>query len=121
MKTWLITGVGKGLGKDLAETVLQRGDRVVGTVRSERDAQIFAETDPQLAVPIFLDVTHFDDIRETINEVEKRFGQIDVLVNNAGYGLTGAIEETPLDKIKALFEVNVLGAVAMIQAVRPYH
>jgi NAD(P)-dependent dehydrogenase (short-subunit alcohol dehydrogenase family) len=119
MKTWLITGVGKGLGKDLAETVLQRGDRVVGTVRSERDAQVFAETDPQLAVPIFLDVTHFHDIRETINEVEKRFGQIDVLVNNAGYGLTGAIEETPLDKIKALFEVNVLGAVAMIQAVLP--
>ena len=119
MKTWLVTGVGKGLGKDLAEIVLQRGDRVVGTVRSERDAQIFAGADPQLAIPVLLDVTRFDAIGETVKEIENRFGQIDVLVNNAGYGLTGAIEETPLDKIRSLFDVNVLGAVAMIQAVLP--
>jgi NAD(P)-dependent dehydrogenase (short-subunit alcohol dehydrogenase family) len=119
MKTWLITGVGKGLGKDLAEIVLQRCDRVVGTVRSERDEQVFAASDPQRAVPVVLDVTRFGDVAETVKEIEDRFGQIDVLVNNAGYGLTGAIEETPLDAIKALFEVNVLGAVAMAQAVLP--
>ncbi|MAN67740.1 oxidoreductase [uncultured Hyphomonas sp.] len=119
MKTWLITGVGKGLGKDLAEIVLQRGDRVVGTVRSGRDKQAFAASDPERAVPIFLDVTRFDDIVPSVNEIEDRFGRIDVLVNNAGTGLTGAIEETPLETIKDLFEVNVLGAVAMIQAVLP--
>lgn len=119
MKTWLVTGVSKGLGRQLATQLLEQGDRVVGTVRTEKDESEFVSLSYERAVPLQLDVTQFDEIAGKVARIEAQLGSIDVLVNNAGYGLTGAIEETPIESVKALFDVNVLGTIAMVQAVLP--
>ena len=119
MKTWLITGVSKGLGKQIALQMLEQGDRVIGTVRSEQDHKEFSSQAGGRAIALLLDVTDFDEVSEKVAEAEREHGPIDVLVNNAGYGLTGAIEETSIREIRSLFDVNVLGAIAMIQAVLP--
>lgn len=119
MKTWLITGVSKGLGKQIAKQVLDQGDRVVGTVRSEKDSVEFSVMDTERAIPLLLDVSRFDEVPEKIRDAEEKNGPFDVLVNNAGYGLTGAIEEVRIDDVKALFDVNVVGVIAVTQAVLP--
>jgi len=119
MKTWLITGVSKGLGKQIAKQVLDQGDRVVGTVRSEKDSAEFSLMDAERAIPLLLDVSRFDEVPEKIRDAEEKNGPFDVLVNNAGYGLTGAIEEVRIDDVKALFDVNVVGVIAVTQAVLP--
>lgn len=119
MKTWLITGVGKGLGRQLASQLLEQGDRVVGTVRTQTDEEVFSALSADRAVPLQIDVTRFEEILGKIAEIETRIGHIDILVNNAGFGLTGAIEETPIEAVKSLFDVNFLGTIAMIQAVLP--
>ena len=119
MKTWLITGVSKGLGKQIAKQVLDQGDRVVGTVRSEKDSAEFSLMDAERAIPLLLDVSRFDEVPEKIRDAEEKNGPFDVLVNKAGYGLTGAIEEVRIDDVKALFDVNVVGVIAVTQAVLP--
>lgn len=119
MKTWLITGVSKGLGKQIAKQVLDQGDRVVGTVRSEKDSAEFSLMDAERAIPLLLDVSRFDEVPEKIRDAEEKHGPFGVLVNNAGYGLTGAIEEVRIDDVKALFDVNVVGVIAVTQAVLP--
>lgn len=119
MKTWLITGVSKGLGKQIAKQVLDQGDRVVGTVRSEKDSAEFSLMDAERAIPLLLDVSRFDEVPDKIRDAEEKYGPFDVLVNNAGYGLTGAIEEVRIDDVKALFDVNVVGVIAVTQAVLP--
>ena len=116
--TFLITGVSSGFGRALAEAALRDGHTVAGTVRSERDKTNF-EALGQGAHALMLDITNTRQIAPAVAEIESRIGAIDVLVNNAGYGHEGILEESPIDELRRQFEVNVFGAVAMIQAVLP--
>ena len=118
-KTFLITGVGGGLGRAFAEATLAAGHTVVGTVRREDDRIAFEAMHEHRARAVTLDVTRFDTIDPVIQKVEKDIGPIDVLVNNAGYGHEGTLEESPLAELIRQFEVNVFGAVAMMKAVLP--
>ncbi|KDE19261.1 short-chain dehydrogenase [Acetobacter aceti 1023] len=114
-----ITGVSSGLGRALAEEALSDGHHVVGTVRTPKAREAF-ESLGDRAKGILLDVTDFAAIEPAIDEIEEKLGPIDVLVNNAGYGLEGTIEEASLDEIRRQFEVNVFGTIAVIQAVLPH-
>jgi NAD(P)-dependent dehydrogenase (short-subunit alcohol dehydrogenase family) len=118
-KLLLVTGVSTGFGRALSEAALAKGYRVVGTVRSEAHKTAFEALKPGQALGRVLDVTNFAAIAPMVAEIEKSVGPIDVLVNNAGYGFEGILEESTLDEIRRQFDVNVFGAVAMIQAVLP--
>jgi NAD(P)-dependent dehydrogenase (short-subunit alcohol dehydrogenase family) len=117
-RTWLITGVSSGFGRAIAKAALKRGDLVAGTVRSPADAEAFDALDDR-AWPFILDVTDARTVKMVVEAVERQLGDIDVLVNNAGYCLLGGVEETALDEVRAQFEVNVFGALAVIKAVMP--
>ena len=118
-RTWLITAVSSGLGRALAQAALNRGDRVAGTVRTDAARRLFEQLAPGRAHAVLLDVTDRATIERAVSEAESWAGGIDVLVNNAGYGLIGGVEEASDSEIRAQFEVNVFGAVAVIQAVLP--
>jgi NAD(P)-dependent dehydrogenase (short-subunit alcohol dehydrogenase family) len=117
-KTFLITGVSSGFGRALAEAALRDGHIVAGTVRNDADRQSFEAFGPH-AHAVILDVTNTAAIAPAIAGIEHEIGAIDVLVNNAGYGHEGILEESSIDDLRRQFEVNVFGAVAMIQAVLP--
>ncbi|MGP9766633.1 oxidoreductase [Halomonas sp. AOP13-D3-9] len=119
-KLLLITGVSSGFGRALAQEALATGHQVVGTVRSERARQAFEALDPAKAVGRVLDVTDFDAIDGVVAEIEANVGEIDVFVNNAGYGHEGILEESSLAEMRRQFDVNVFGAVAVTKAVLPY-
>lgn len=119
-KLLLITGVSSGFGRALAQEALAAGHHVVGTVRSEQARQAFERLDPAKAVGRVLDVTDFDAIDDVVADTEANVGAIDVLVNNAGYGHEGIMEESPLAEMRRQFDVNVFGAVAVTKAVLPY-
>ncbi|MEB2484300.1 oxidoreductase [Burkholderia multivorans] len=116
----LITGVSSGFGRALAQAALDAGHTVVGTVRSEQAAREFEALGAPRAVARVLDVTDFDAIEGVVAEIERTVGAIDVLVNNAGYGHEGVMEESPLSELRRQFDVNVFGAVAMMKAVLPF-
>jgi NAD(P)-dependent dehydrogenase (short-subunit alcohol dehydrogenase family) len=118
-KTFLVTGVSSGFGRALAEAALNDGHSVAGTVRNESDKTKF-EALGQRARAVILDVTNTAQIAPAVAGIENGVGAIDVLVNNAGYGHEGILEESSIDDLRRQFEVNVFGAVAMIQAVLPY-
>ncbi|GAB7551344.1 oxidoreductase [Novosphingobium sp. 11B] len=118
-KTFLITGVSSGLGRAFAEGALGAGHVVVGTVRNPDDVGIFAALAPGRAHPLLLDVTHLDAIAGAVSEAEQRAGPIDVLVNNAGYGHEGVLEESSMDDLQRQFAANVFGPVAMMKALLP--
>ena len=119
-KTLLITGVSSGFGRALAEEALAAGHRVVGTVRGEPARLAFESLSPGAAIGRVLDVTDFDAIDGVVADIEASVGAIDVLVNNAGYGHEGVMEESPLPEMRRQFDVNVFGAVAMMKAVLPF-
>lgn len=116
----MITGVSSGLGLALAKAALARGERVVGTVRSEASCAAFERIQPDRANAMLLDVSDEAAVHRAVGVAEERTGGIDILVNNAGYGLVGGVEEASLPEIRAQFEVNVFGAVAVMQAVLPF-
>ena len=118
-KTLFITGVSSGFGRALAQAALAAGHRVVGTVRSADAAADFAALGEGRAHAFVLDVTDNLAIPDVVARAEQLAGPIDVLVNNAGYGYEGILEESPLDEMRRQFEVNVYAAVAVIQAVLP--
>ncbi|WP_404477630.1 oxidoreductase [Novosphingobium sp. BL-52-GroH] len=118
-KTFLITGVSSGLGRAFAEAAVQAGHRVIGTVRREMDAASFAALAPDRATPLVLDVTDYAAIADAVAHSERGVGPIDVLVNNAGYGHEGVLEESSMNDLQRQFAANVFGPVAMIQAVLP--
>jgi NAD(P)-dependent dehydrogenase (short-subunit alcohol dehydrogenase family) len=120
MKTFFITGVSSGLGRALATEALAVGHRVVGTVRSEAARTEFEALAPGRSFGYVLEVKDDVAVLAVVAQVEARIGPIDVLVNNAGYGHEGTIEESPLEDLRKQFEVNVFGAVAVIKAVLPY-
>jgi NAD(P)-dependent dehydrogenase (short-subunit alcohol dehydrogenase family) len=119
MSTWLITGCSTGLGRALATAVLAHGHNAVVTARDVASVSDIADTSPEYALALALDVTDPAQVAAAVAEAEKRFGAIDVLVNNAGYGYRSAIEEADHADVQRLFDTNVFGAVAMIQAVLP--
>ncbi|WP_267551456.1 oxidoreductase [Rhizobium rhizogenes] len=119
-KIFLITGVSSGFGRAFAEAALGAGHRVVGTVRNAEGKAQFEAMQPGRAKAVLLDVTDFAAIEPAITRIEEEVGPIDVLINNAGYGHEGTLEESPLDEMRRQFDVNVFGAVAMIKAVLPF-
>ena len=120
MKTWFITGVSSGFGRALAEALLARGDRVVGTVRDEAQRAGFSQLAEGRSFGYLLDVRNHDDVRRVVAQVEEEVGAIDVLVNNAGYGYEGSVEEATPQAARAQFDVNLFGALSVLQAVLPY-
>jgi NAD(P)-dependent dehydrogenase (short-subunit alcohol dehydrogenase family) len=119
-KILFITGVSGGFGRALAQEALAAGHKVVGTVRSAQAKRDFESLSTNAASGRVLDVTDFDAINGVVAEVEAAVGPIDVLVNNAGYGHEGVMEESPLSEMRRQFDVNVFGAVAMMKAVLPF-
>lgn len=114
---FLITGVSSGFGRAFALAALAAGHTVIGTVRNESARKGFEDLDIGRAIAIVLDVTDFSAIDAKVAEITGKIGPIDVLVNNAGYGHEGTLEESPLEEMRRQFDVNVFGAVAMIKAV----
>ncbi|RYG97745.1 MAG: oxidoreductase [Alphaproteobacteria bacterium] len=119
MTVLLITGVSSGFGRAFATAALQANYTVVGTVRQDRDRDEFESLAPGRAHALMLDVTDTQAIEPLVQHVERQIGPIEVLINNAGYGHNGLVEETSLEAIRHQMEVNFFGAVAMIKAVLP--
>lgn len=118
-RTWLITGADKGLGRSLAETALARGDNVVVTVLASDGGHPLTQAYPDRFRSIHLDALHHHRVPEVAREAEAAFGRIDVLVNNAGYGLISLAEETPPEVYRHCLEVNFFATVEMTRAVLP--
>ena len=116
---WLITGCSKGLGHALARQALASGYRVVATARRISELDDLVETHPDAALAVALDVTDPGQIKTAIADAEERFGRVDVLVNNAGYGYFAAIEEGEDADVRAMFETDVFGPVNLIKAALP--
>ncbi len=118
-KIWLITGVSGGLGRALALEAAQKGDIVFGTLRKPEQVEDFNQLVQGKTFGLELDVTDHHRIPLIITHILDQFGKIDVLVNNAGYGLFGAIEEVSMNEARKQMETNFFGALAMTQAVLP--
>lgn len=116
----LITGVSSGFGRALAQQALLAGHRVVGTVRNETDRQVLEALAPGRAFGRLLDVTDTAAINALVADIETNIGSVDVLVNNAGYGHEGILEESTLAELRQQFEVNVFAPAALIKAVLPH-
>ena len=119
MATWLITGCSTGLGRAFAEAVLARGDNAVVTARDADKVRDLADAHPDTALALPLDVTDDAQVTAAVAAAEARFGAIDVLVNNAGYGYRAAVEEGEDDDVRQLFDTHVFGTVRTIKAVLP--
>jgi NAD(P)-dependent dehydrogenase (short-subunit alcohol dehydrogenase family) len=119
MSTWLITGCSTGLGRALAEAVIAAGHNAVVTARDAARVADLAEGNSDRVLALPLDVTDSAQVTHAVSEAEDKFGDIDVLVNNAGYGYRAAVEEGDDSDIRQLFETQFFGAVAMIKAVLP--
>ena len=120
MSVWFVTGASRGFGLLIAKEALSRGDSVVATAR---DPQAVLDALPDAGdrlLAVALDVANSAQIAEAVDAAIDRFGRIDVLVNNAGRGLVGAVEETSVDEARAIFDVNVFGLLAVTKAVLPH-
>ncbi|MEZ2442295.1 oxidoreductase [Chitinophaga sp. RCC_12] len=118
-KVFLITGASRGFGKIWAEALLQRGDKVAATARNLHHLKELVEKYGDSVLPLQLDVNSREQSFEVVRQVKDHFGRIDVLVNNAGYGLFGAIEETSAEEAREQIETNFFGVLWLSQAVLP--
>jgi NAD(P)-dependent dehydrogenase (short-subunit alcohol dehydrogenase family) len=118
-KTVFITGASAGFGRHFAEEALRRGYNVVATARRLDRLEALAARAPDRVLAVGVDVDRPDTIATAVDAAVKRFGRIDVLINNAGYGLVGALEETPAEEWQAVFRTNLFGAVETTRAVLP--
>lgn len=118
-KVWFITGCSTGFGRALAEKVLASGDKAAITARKISDIKDFEERYPENALLLTLDVTKQKQIDASVTEAVKMFGRIDTLVNNAGYGILGAVEEVPVEDARKLFDTNFFGLWEVTRAVLP--
>lgn len=116
---WFVTGCSTGFGRELARQLLARGDRVVVTARNPESVTDLVSGFESQALVLRLDVTDRGQIAEAVAAAEARFGRIDVLVNNAGIGYFGSVEESEEAEIRRMFEINVFGLAWMTQAVLP--
>ncbi|WP_344855304.1 SDR family NAD(P)-dependent oxidoreductase [Amycolatopsis ultiminotia] len=119
MKTWFITGASRGLGRTWAVAALERGDRVAATARQPGTLEDLAETHGDRFLPIALDVTDRVQVFAAVDRAAEAFGGLDVVVNNAGYGLFGMIEETTEEQARAQIETNLFGPLWVSQAALP--
>jgi NAD(P)-dependent dehydrogenase (short-subunit alcohol dehydrogenase family) len=119
-KVWFITGASTGFGRILAEQALAKGDKVVATARKPEQIADLQQQHPENALVVALDVTEDSAIEAAVDAAIQRFGRIDVLVNNAGYGLAGAIEEATEDEYMPVFETNVFGLIRVTRALLPH-
>lgn len=119
-KVWLITGCSTGFGRSLSKAVLAKGYQVAVASRNTDDVKDIIDAFPDNALAVQLDVTKKQQIKEAVKTTIERFGQIDVLVNNAGIGYFGAVEESEDADVRNMFEINVFGLAAMIQEVLPH-
>jgi NAD(P)-dependent dehydrogenase (short-subunit alcohol dehydrogenase family) len=120
MANWLITGAGSGLGRVLMDAALARGDKVAGTVRRSAQADELRALAPGRSFALVADMADEAAVRAAVEGAEQLLGGLDVLVNNAGYGLVGAIEEASLAEVREQFEVNVFAPLVAIQAALPH-
>lgn len=118
-RTWLITGADKGLGYSTAKAALEQGDNVIVTVLAADGSHGLAAQYPDRLRSFHLDARDQARVVEVVGQAEKAFGRIDVLVNNAGYGVMAVAEATPPEKYRPMFEVNVFGLIEMTRAVLP--
>lgn len=118
-KTWLITGCSTGFGRHLATAVLKKGYNAIVTARNTDDIQDIVQDYPDTSLAVKLDVTNTTDIHDAVKASTEKFDQIDVLVNNAGIGYFGAIEESEENEVRRMFEINVFGLANMTKAVLP--
>jgi short-subunit dehydrogenase len=118
-KVWFITGVSTGFGRQLAAEAAKLGNTVIGTVRKQEQLEEVNALVKEKTFGYLLDVNDHTQVNEVITAVLQKFGKIDVLVNNAGYGLTAAVEEASMDEVRAQMETNFFGALAVTQAVLP--
>ncbi|HBT2921222.1 TPA: SDR family NAD(P)-dependent oxidoreductase [Klebsiella pneumoniae] len=121
MKTWMVTGSSRGFGRALCEAILDSGDNVVATARNPADlAPLLEKFDASRVLAIELDVTDESAAYRAVDHAINTFGKIDVLVNNAGYGDIGSVEDTPLAAFRQQIETNLFGTIIMTKAVIPH-
>ena len=120
-KIWYVTGASQGLGLSLVKQLLSAGYRVAATSRSVADLQkAVPMSDASQFLPLGVDLTNADKIRESIEQTVAVFGGIDVVVNNAGYGMVGTLEELEEKKMRAIFEINVFATINVVRYALPY-
>lgn len=119
-KVWFITGSSRGLGRSLTEAVLANGDQVAATARNIEQLSDLVEKYADQIYPVKLDVTHYEEVHQTVAEVIAHFGKIDVLVNNAGFGIIGAAEAFTADQVRSQLETNLYAPIEITRAVLPY-
>jgi NAD(P)-dependent dehydrogenase (short-subunit alcohol dehydrogenase family) len=118
-RVWFITGASSGLGRELAERALEGGDRIVATAREIESVREFEQRNPERALAAKLDVTDAGEARTAVEAALNRFDRLDVVVNNAGYGLFGPLEEIADEDLRREFDTNVFGAVNVLRAALP--
>lgn len=118
-KIWFITGAARGFGRVWAEAALERGDKVAATARDVTSLGELVDRYGDRVLPLALDVTNAQQVVDAVGRAHGHFGRLDVVLNNAGYALVGAIEEATPEEVKAEFETNFFGALRVIQAVLP--
>lgn len=118
-QTWFITGTSSGFGRAFADHALEQGHNVVATARSVSSLDDIVAKAPERVLVLALDVTSTTDTQAAVDAAVTRFGRIDVLINNAGYGVVGAFEETPDDELRMLMETNFFGAMNVTRAALP--
>jgi NAD(P)-dependent dehydrogenase (short-subunit alcohol dehydrogenase family) len=118
-KIWFITGASRGFGRIWAEAALERGDKVAASARGVDDVADLKTRYGNSVLPLALDVTNADQVRQAVQQAHDHFGRLDIVLNNAGYALVGTIEEAAEADVRALFETNYFGALRIIQAALP--
>lgn len=119
-KTYLITGVSSGFGYEMTKQLLANGETVIGTVRNDTKVQHLIEKYPDTFFRKFLDVTDTEAIKELIADIYKHIDKVDVLINNAGYGLFGAAEELSEEEVNHIIATNLTGSIGMIRSILPH-
>ena len=119
MKTWFSTGASRGYGRIWAEAALARGDKLVVTARKLADAADLAECFSDAVLPLALDVTNSEQVRQVVRQAHAHFGRLDVVLNSAGYSLAGTVEEASEADVRAVLNTTTLACFAFIQAALP--
>ncbi|HEY9049883.1 MAG TPA: oxidoreductase [Ohtaekwangia sp.] len=119
-KVWFITGSSRGLGRNLVEAVLAKGDKVAATARTPEQLADLVSKFPEQILTLALDVTNYAQIKTAVAKTVEHFGRIDVLVNNAGFGITGAAEAFTEEQVRSQLETNLYAPIEVTRAVLPY-
>jgi NAD(P)-dependent dehydrogenase (short-subunit alcohol dehydrogenase family) len=119
-KNWFITGVSTGFGASLAELLLQKGDKVAATFRQQQQADEFTQKAGENGRGFVCDVTNEGQVKQAVTDAIQALGHLDVVVNNAGYGSMGSIEEITAEEVQRQFDVNVFGPLHVLRAVLPH-